>query len=164
LSDIVSVPVMLDDPHPEGSTGMTEAILALTYDPSVLSVSAADIRAGTIPALGSGWHLNAVVDQATGQIGIELFSTTPITTAQAGSLVTIGFHVRGDQDGVRLAWLEAPAVQVVTSITVNGQTFITQVADDQGQFTLTPGSDSLAAESLYKKLHPQLIARRFVVA
>src|SRR4029077_18714085 len=33
-SGTISVPVLLDQPHPAGSTGMTEAILALTYDPS----------------------------------------------------------------------------------------------------------------------------------
>ena len=48
---IVSVAVMLDHPHPAGSTGMTEAHLALTYDPSVLSVSASDITLGSIPGL-----------------------------------------------------------------------------------------------------------------
>ena len=53
---IFSVPVMLDDPDPVGSTGMTEAHLALTYDPSVLSVSSSDITLGSIPGLGTGWQ------------------------------------------------------------------------------------------------------------
>jgi hypothetical protein len=34
-----------------------------------------------------------VVDAATGQIGITLYSTTAITATQAGSLVNIAFHV-----------------------------------------------------------------------
>ena len=49
---------------------MTEAVLALTYDPSVFGVSSADISLGSIPSLGVGWQLVSVVDQATGQIGI----------------------------------------------------------------------------------------------
>ena len=88
------MPVNIDDPRPAGSTGMTQAQLAVTYDPAVLSVSAADVRLGTVPAAGSGWTLQAVVDQATGQIGITLFSATPITSSAGGSLVTITFHVR----------------------------------------------------------------------
>src|SRR5205085_11313985 len=78
---IVSVRVLLDDPHPLGSAGMTEAVLAVTYDPMTLSVSASDIVLGSIPASGNGWHLTSVIDQATGQIGIDLFSTTAITAA-----------------------------------------------------------------------------------
>src|ERR1700730_7707863 len=88
----ISVPVLLDQPHPVGSTGMTEAILALTYDPSLLSVSASDITLGSIPSLGEGWHLTSVVDQVTGQIGIILYSTTPITATEAASLANIDFH------------------------------------------------------------------------
>ena len=89
------MPVLLDDPHPDGSTGMTEAHLALTYDPSVLSVTPADITLGSIPGLGAGWQITSEVDAATGQIGINLFNLarTPITSAQAGSLVNIAFHV-----------------------------------------------------------------------
>ena len=70
---IVSVAVMLDHPHPAGSTGMTEAHLALTYDPSVLSVSASDITLGSIPGW-RGWQITSEVDAATGQIGINLFN------------------------------------------------------------------------------------------
>jgi N-acetylneuraminic acid mutarotase len=132
-----SVSVVLDDPHPAGSNGMTEAILALKYDPSVLSLSASDITLGSIPSEGKGWQLNAVVDQATGQIAIELFSMTPIATDQAGSLVNIAFHV------LPTASVPVTAVQLVNSVTVNGQGFNTEVADDQGQFTLSPGIDRL---------------------
>jgi len=56
-----SISVMLDDPHPSGSTGLTEAMLALTYDPAVLTVSASDITLGSIPSLGTGWQLSSVV-------------------------------------------------------------------------------------------------------
>jgi hypothetical protein len=56
---------MSDNPHPVGSAGMEEAVLALTYDPKAMTVS--DITLGSIPAEGVGWHLVSVVDQATGQ-------------------------------------------------------------------------------------------------
>jgi hypothetical protein len=134
-----SVSVILDHPHPQGSTGMSEAILALQYDPSVLSVSASDITLGSIPSLGKGWQLKSVVDQATGQIGIELFSMTPIAADQAGSLVNIAFHVLPG------ASVPVTAVRLVNSVTANGQGFSTEVADDQGPFILGSGTDRLEA-------------------
>jgi hypothetical protein len=138
---IVSVPVLLDDPHPDGSTGMEEAVLALTYDPKVLTVSSADITLGSIPTLGTGWHLVSVVDQATGQIGIDLYSTTAISRAQAGSLVNIAFHV------VPGASVPATAVQLVNSVAPSGRHFTTEVADDQGQYVLSPGLDRLVIQT-----------------
>jgi hypothetical protein len=138
---LVFVPVLLDQPHPVGSTGMTEAVLALKYDPSALSVSASDITLGSIPSLGQDWQLTSVVDQATGQIGIELYSTTPITAAQAGSLVTIAFHV--------LPGVSVPttAVQLVGREMPHGQQFVTQLDDAEGQYVLSPGMDYLAVQA-----------------
>jgi hypothetical protein len=132
---IVSVAVMLDHPHPAGSTGMTEAHLALTYDPSVLSVSEADITLGSIP--GAGWRITSEVDAATGQIGINILNLagTPITPTQAGSLVNIAFHV------VPGAAPGGTSVQLVSQATPNGQRFVTEVDDDQGPLTLSPGVD-----------------------
>jgi hypothetical protein len=132
---IVSVAVMLDHPHPAGSTGMTEAHLSLTYDPSVLSVSASDITLGSIP--GAGWRITSEVDAATGQIGINLFNLegAPITATQAGSLVNIDFHV------VPGAVVPATSVQLVTQATANGRRFVTEVDDNQGPLTLSPGVD-----------------------
>jgi hypothetical protein len=129
-SGIVSVQVMLDHPHPAGSTGMTEAHLALTYDPSVLSVSAADVTLGSIP--GAGWQLISEVDAASGQIGITLFNLarTPITQADAGSLVTIAFHV------LRGAVPRATSVQLVNQVTPNGRRLVTDVDDDQGPLVI----------------------------
>ena len=140
---IVSVAVMLDHPHPAGSTGMTEAHLALTYDPSVLSVSASDITLGSIPSLGAGWQITAEVDAATGQIGIDLFNLarTPITSAQAGSLVNIAFHV------VPGAAVPPTAVQLVSQVTPNGQRLVTEVDDDQGPLTLSPGMDRVVLQA-----------------
>src|SRR5262249_26579009 len=71
------VPVDIDDPRPAGSSGLTEATLALTYDPRTYSASAADVQLGSVPLSGNGWRVTAQVNAATGQIGIELFSTTP---------------------------------------------------------------------------------------
>ena len=140
-SGIVTVPVLLDHPRPEDSTGMTEAILALTYDPKVLTVSASDITLGSIPGLGSGWHLVSVIDQVTGQIGIDLYSTTAITATQAGSLVNIAFHM------VPGAYVPTTAVQLVNAVAPNGHWFSTEVADGDGQFVLSPGVDRLLVQT-----------------
>jgi hypothetical protein len=125
--------VTIDDPRPEGSTGMTQALLAITYDPTVLDVSAADIRLGTVPASGSGWQLQSRVDAATGQIGILLFSPTPIGTSAGGSLVTIDFHVRaGAAPG-------ATPINLAAAVNPNGRgVFRTAVYDNQGPYTLHP--------------------------
>jgi hypothetical protein len=126
---VVNVPVLLDQPRPAGSTGLVEAELALTYDPSVLSLSAADITLGTIPGQGTGWQLTSVVDAATGQIGIQLYSLTPITANLAGSLVNITFHV------VSGASVPSTPVQLVDTVTPHGQSFGTVLADAQAADT-----------------------------
>ena len=74
----VVVPVNIDDPRPAGSTGLIEAHLALTYNPSLFTVSAADVHAGSVLA-GGDWSVVPTIDQATGQIGIALSSSTPIS-------------------------------------------------------------------------------------
>ena len=132
---VVVVPVNIDDPRPAGSTGMTQATLALTYDPTVFSVAASDVKLGSVPLSAGGWNLEAVVDQETGQIGITLYSATPISSDLAGSLVTIDFHL--------LASASAPAgvtpINLAASVNPNGQGVIrTAIDDDQGAFTLSP--------------------------
>jgi hypothetical protein len=149
---IVSVPVILDHPHPDGSAGMEEAILALTYDPSELTVSPADITLGSIPGQGSGWRLISMVDQATGQIGIDLYSTTAITATQAGSLVNIAFHVTPNTQ------VAATAVQLVSSVSPGGHWFSTEVADVQGQLTLSPGMDRLVIQTASQPALPVVAA------
>jgi hypothetical protein len=126
-SELVSV--LLDHPHPVGSTGLTVADLALTYDPSVLSVSASDITLGTIPTQGTGWQISSYVDRSSGQIGIQLFSLTPITATQTGSLVNIVFHVSPGTS------VPASAVHLVTAASV--------LADAQNQLVLGSGMDRL---------------------
>ncbi len=129
----VTVPVNIDDPHPKGSTGMTQALLALTYDPTVFTVTAADIHLGTVPAAGSGWVLQTRVDATTGQIAIILFSATPIASSAGGSLVTIDFHVKpGAAPG-------ASPINLAAEVNPNGQGVVrTAVDDNQGPYTLTP--------------------------
>jgi hypothetical protein len=137
----MTVPVLLDNPHPQGSTGMTEAILALTYDPKVLTVSTADITLGSILGLGSGWNLVSEVDPVTGQIGIDLYSMTAVTAPQPGSLVNIVFHV------VPGAPTTATTVQLVSAVTISGEQFATQVDDSQGQFVLSAGVDQVVVKT-----------------
>ena len=105
-----------------------EAELTLAYDPAVLSVSAADITLGSIPSQGTGWQLYAMVDAATGQITIQLYSQTPITADEAGSLVNIAFHVKPDENPG-----QATTVQLVGSKTV--------LADAQAAMILSAGLD-----------------------
>ena len=129
----VTVPVNIDDPHPAGSTGMTQATLALSYDPAIFSVSTSDIQLGSVPASGSGWTLESTVDPAAGQIGVTIWSGTPIANSAAGSLVTIVFH-RTDATASGTT-----AIDLVPSVDPNGSgVILTQVDDDQGPYTLTP--------------------------
>jgi autotransporter-associated beta strand protein len=134
---VVDVPVLLDQARPDGSTGMTEAIIGLTYDPKALTVSPTDITLGSLLASNSGWWLVSVVDAATGQIAIDLYSTTAITQAQAGTLVNIAFHTAPG------AYVPATAVQLVDSVTPQGHWFSTEVVDAEDKFVLSPGVDRI---------------------
>jgi hypothetical protein len=87
--------------------------------------------------LGAGWQLSAVIDAAAGRIAITLYSTTPIATDQAGSLVQIAFHPRS---GVMST---ESTVRLVNSVEIGGQQFVTQLDDARGGLLLTPGVDSL---------------------
>ncbi len=131
------ISVTLDHPDPDGSTGLTSASLALIYDPTVLTISVSDITLGSIPSQGTGWQLVSMVDQTTGQIGIEIYSSTPISSSQAGSLVNIAFHVLPG------ASVSRTAVQLVNAVTPNGQWCGTGVADSQGAMILSPGVNQL---------------------
>jgi hypothetical protein len=129
----VTVPVNIDDPAPAGSLGMTQATLAVSYDPAVFSVSAADIRLGSVPASGRGWTLDPTVDAATGQIGVTIWSATPITSSAAGSLVTIVFH------RTAAAASGTTTIDLVSAVNPDGAGVLeTQVDDSQGPYTLTP--------------------------
>ena len=129
----LAVPVDIDDPLPAANDGMTEATVALTYDPAVLSVSPSDIHLGSVPASGSGWTLQSNIDQATGQIAVTILSTTPIASSTAGSLVVIDFHQTG------LTAAGTTTVNLVDSVDPNGSAPIyTQVDGQQGPFVLSP--------------------------
>jgi hypothetical protein len=123
----VNVPVLLDHPRPAGNTGLVEAELTLRYDSAVLSVSAADITFGSIPSQGTGWQLSATANAATGQISIQLYSQTPITIDQAGSLVNVAFHAKAG------AGLVGTMVQLIESKAV--------LADAQAAMILSAGLD-----------------------
>jgi hypothetical protein len=136
----VTVPVDLDDPVPAGSTGMIEAVLALHYDPNLLSVSSADIHLGSIPLSSSGWQVFTVQNAATGQLVIDLYSSQAITSPVGGSLVTIDFHV---QPGAALG---TTSIQLVDSVTPMGQhEFKTSVSDAQGAFILNPAPSRIGS-------------------
>jgi uncharacterized repeat protein (TIGR03803 family) len=126
----VTVAVNIDDAHPAGSTGLIEGHLALTYDPRLFTVSAADVHAGSL--LAGGWSVVPTIDPATGQIAIALSSTTPVTSTAAGSLVTIDFHAVGSNPS---------AIGLVSSATPNGQFVSTELEDAQGTFTLSQGNN-----------------------
>jgi hypothetical protein len=142
--------VNIDDAHPAGSTGLIKAQLALTYDPSQFTVSAADIHLGGVPALGRGWSLSVIVDQTTGQIAITLTSSTPIAQPSGGSLVTIDVHPKD------AAVAGAAPVQLVSSVAPFGQDFDTYLADAQGSFTLTPAlpSNPAALDRCFAQMAP----------
>ncbi len=132
-----SFSINLDDPRPAGSTGMTQAILTLTYDPKVLNITPADITLGSIPSQGTGWQLSSIVDQASGQIVIFLYSSTPIAVNQAGSLVNVAYHV------VPGAMAFSTTINLVNSASPFGMPYSTAVADAQGAMILSPGLDQL---------------------
>ncbi|HYV40037.1 MAG TPA: FG-GAP-like repeat-containing protein, partial [Gemmataceae bacterium] len=129
----VVAPVYLDTASPEGSTGLMEAVLALRYDPKVFTVSAQDVHLGTLPTSGSGWKLQAVVNAQMGEIGIDLFSATPIVSAAGGSLVTLTLHVLpGAPSG-------ASGINLVRAVNPTGQRqYVTTASDAAGPYILHP--------------------------
>jgi hypothetical protein len=133
----------LDHPHPVGSTGLSEAILTLNYDPSVLTVNPSDIALGSLPSQGSGWQITSVVDAAKGQIAITMFSMTPITALQGGSLVDVNFHL------VAGATVSTTAVQLANSVAPYGHQVGLLLADTQGALILSPGVNQVMLATGY---------------
>ncbi len=128
----VTVPVNIDTARPAGSSGLMEATLALRYNPKLFNVTAADIRLGTVPSAGSGWQLEVAINPETGEIGITLFSTTPIQSSAGGSLVTITLQV----DGTPV--LGQPALSLVDEVDPTGQrVYQTGLADSNGALAVT---------------------------
>ena len=121
------MPVNIDTARPAGSNGLMEATLALRYNPQLFSLTAADIKLGTVPNAGSGWQLGAAINPETGEIGITLFSTTPIQSTAGGSLVTITLHVNGT------TIVGQPALSLVDEVNPTGlRSYQTGLADGQG--------------------------------
>ena len=129
----VIVPVNIDTAQPAGSNGLTNAVLALTFDPQVFEVSADDVELGTVLNSGTGWQLRTVVNDQTGEIGIDLYSITPIQTTAGGSLVTITLHVRDT------APAGATGLSLVSQVNpTGGRLYRTEAADQQGGLVLSP--------------------------
>jgi hypothetical protein len=114
-----------------GDNAVTANSGYMAYDPAVQSVSAPDITLGSRPSQGTGWQLSATVNAATGQISIQLYSQTPITIDQAGSVVNIAFHAKAS------AGLVGTTVQLLDSKTI--------LADAQAAMILSPGLDCTSA-------------------
>ncbi len=134
----VVVPVNIDTAKPVGSNGATEAILALKYNPQVFTVSPADVQAGS---LTSGWQVTTVVNAQTGEIGIDIFSSSPIQTTLGGSLVTISLHVRDTAPAGQAA------LTLVNQVNPTGQRlFTTTVSDGNGAFVLHTTMTVLGSE------------------
>ena len=138
----VVVPVDIDTARPSGSGGMLDAVLALSFNPQVFEVTAADVALGTVPEGGSGWQVHAEVNAATGQIGIELFSNSPIQSTAGGSLVTIALHVR---EGAPVG---TTALTVVPYVDPSGglRVYQTQVSDALGSYVLHTAQTPLGTE------------------
>ncbi|HYV35853.1 MAG TPA: cohesin domain-containing protein, partial [Gemmataceae bacterium] len=129
----VVVAVNLDTARPDGSTGLMESILALRYDPAVFTVSTSDVHLGSLPSSGSGWKLHSVVNAQTGEIGIDLFSATPIVSTGGGSLVTLTLHVLSE------ALAGASGINLVRSVSPTGQRqYVTTASDARGPYILHP--------------------------
>ncbi len=131
----VTVPVNIDTARPAGSSGLMEATLALRYNPQLFSVTAADIRLGTIPSAGSGWQLEVAINPQTGEIGITLFSTTPIQSTQGGSLVTITLQAVGSEASSGLSFTPLSLVNQVDP--TGRRAYQTGLADSQGALATT---------------------------
>jgi hypothetical protein len=141
----LTVPVLIDDPRPAGSTGMTQAILALRYDPSVFTVSASDVSLGSVPLSSTGWKLEASVDQASGQIGVTIYAAggVAIASSAGGSLVTVKLHAKsGAVNGTS-------PVNLAAEVTLPGRGVVrTQIDDDQGAMVLTPAPTDASTDKV----------------
>ncbi len=131
----VTVAVNIDAARPAGSSGLMEATLALRYNPQLFSVTAADIKLGTVPSAGSGWQLGVAVNSETGEIGITLFSTTPIQSTAGGSLVTITLQIIGSTSGAAISMTPLSLVDQVDPTGL--RVYQTGLADSQGAMGAT---------------------------
>jgi hypothetical protein len=138
----VTVPVNIDTAHPEGSTGMVRAELALSFDPKVFEVSAADVQLGSVPEAGTGWHLQAQVNEATGQIGVWIYSNTAIESILGGSVVTIAMRVRDNAPSGATGLSIVPWVNPTDGV----RAYQTSVGDAESSFLLHPATTPMGSE------------------
>jgi len=74
-----------------------------------------------------------VVNNLTGEIGIDVYGSMPILARTGGSLVTLTMHVRED------APAGASGLNLVSQVNPTGNApYHTMASDNQGQFTLHP--------------------------
>ena len=125
----VVIPIDIDNAYPFGSTGAMEAILALLRSAGFERVG----RRRTAGLLDRRLAIDGGGEFSTGEIGIDLYSSSPIQTTAGGSLATI--IVGSGQWAVGSnAWT---AVYLVNQVDPTGQrVFTTTVADAQGAFVL----------------------------
>jgi hypothetical protein len=96
------------------------------------------VQLGALPLSGSGWQLQTTINTQTGQIGIDLFSTTPMQTTSGGTLVTIALHARDN------APLGSTGINLVPSVNPTGsRSFVTTVSDAQGGMVLHTAETAL---------------------
>jgi hypothetical protein len=117
---------------------MTDAILALAYDPASFDVSAADVHLGTVPESGGGWRLQAEVNSEKGLIGVELVSNNPVLSAAGGSLITVTMHPKSALANASRTDSSLPPLRFVPSVDPSGgvRVYQTQVSDAKGAFVL----------------------------
>ncbi len=157
----VIVPVDIDTARPKGSTGLTEAILALRYDPRIFSVTPADIQLGTLPSTAGGWQLSTTINSQTGDIGIDLFSSVPIQSTAGGSLVKIivgsGQWAVGSEEG---SGVSLTPIALVTDVDPTGsREFRTTLSDGQGALVtdISQASTKLTAEGGWGKADANML-------
>ena len=88
--------------------------------------------------------MRTAINAQTGEIGIDLFSSSPIQTTASGSMVLISLHVR------ETAPVGSTGLQLVTQVNPTGQrAFVTTMGDSQGAFILhdAAASDQWAVDS-----------------
>jgi hypothetical protein len=147
----LAIPINIDTARPVGSTGMTDASLAFSFDPNVFAVSPSDVQFGTVPQTANGWQLKAEVNNQTGLIGIELYSSNPIQSVAGGSLVIVSMHSRSEPQMVTESQVLASTapLRLVSFVDPSGgpRVYQTQVSDAHGAFVLDVVNNSAPQES-----------------
>jgi hypothetical protein len=86
--DVMTRPVTVDN-----AAGLLGVDLHITYDTAVLDLSDSDIQLGGVLA---GWSLATVVNDASGDVRVTIFTAGDPLPAGGGDLLQITYHVRSD--------------------------------------------------------------------